>query len=168
MIAVVVMGVCGCGKSTLATKLAETLGGSFIEGDELHSDQNVAKMASGQPLNDEDRWPWLAEIGRTLSKDVDQRGRSFAACSALKKSYRDHIRQSCEHAVIFLYLKGEKSLIEHRMSQRKNHYMPTSLIESQFAILEEPQDEEQVIPISIDQTPDAIAKDALCLLERLR
>ena len=106
MVAVVVMGVCGCGKSTIASALAGELRGTFVEGDKLHPKSNVEKMASGQPLNDEDRWPWLAKIGERL-KGKGEGEVVVAACSALKLAYRDRIRETANKQVLFVFLKGE-------------------------------------------------------------
>ncbi|MDA9008813.1 gluconokinase [Alphaproteobacteria bacterium] len=162
MVAVVVMGVCGCGKSTLAITLAKELNGVFIEGDNLHPEANVAKMASGSALSDEDRWPWLTTVGASLSGNEV----TVAACSALKKVYRDRIRETAGRDVQFIFLNGERPLIESRMSEREGHYMPTRLIESQFAILEDPTEEADVLSISIDDTPVNITQQALNWLEK--
>ena len=163
MVAVVVMGVCGCGKSTIAKAIARELAGTFIEGDGLHPKANVDKMASGIPLCDEDRWPWLTKIGETLSEEASK-GVAIAACSALKKSYRDRIKAAAGREVLFVFLQGDKALIKSRMSKREGHYMPTSLIDSQFAILEDPSDESGVLAISIDDSPEKVASKALVWL----
>ncbi len=139
----VVMGVSGCGKTTLARAIAQDLGFEMLDGDDLHSPHSVAKMRSGQPLDDADRWPWLDRIGRCL---VDgHRGCSrVIACSALKRSYRERIR-TIASGVRFVFLDGDKRLIEERLQQRRGHYMPPDLLASQLQTLEKPQAEERDI-----------------------
>jgi len=135
----VVMGVSGCGKSTVAEMLAQETGGSFLDADDFHPPANREKMAAGIPLCDEDRWGWLEILNREL-KTRDGSGKPlFLACSALRQVYRDRLSEGCPH-LRFIYLKGSAELIRSRMASRENHFMPTSLLDSQFATLEEPQD----------------------------
>ncbi|MBZ7985102.1 gluconokinase [Campylobacter sp. Cr9] len=160
---IVVMGVCGCGKSTVGAMLANNLGASFIDGDDLHPRANIEKMQSGTPLNDEDRKPWLERISDVFFS-ISRRERSCViACSALKKKYRDEIRKSGK--IIFIHLYGDKDLIMQRMSKRSGHYMKENMIDSQFATLEFPKDEELVINISIDAPIGDIVENALNQLE---
>lgn len=160
---IVVMGVCGCGKSTVGAMLANNLGASFIDGDDLHPRANIEKMQSGTPLNDEDRKPWLERISDVFFS-ISRRERSCViACSALKKKYRDEIRKSGK--IIFIHLYGDKDLIMQRMSKRSGHYMKENMIDSQFATLEFPKDEEFVINISIDAPIGDIVENALNQLE---
>lgn len=162
---IVVMGVCGCGKSTVGAMLANNLGASFIDGDDLHPRANIEKMQSGTPLNDEDRKPWLERISDVFFS-ISRRERSCViACSALKKKYRDEIRKSGK--IIFIHLYGDKDLIMQRMSKRSGHYMKENMIDSQFATLEFPKDEELVINISIDAPIGDIVENALNQLELL-
>ena len=145
----VVMGVCGCGKSSLGQALAKRLGWEFVEGDELHPAANVAKMASGQPLDDADRQDWLRALAARMRQAV-QGGRSLVlSCSALKRAYRDLLRRECgaAQALRFIHLHGEQALLAQRMAQRSGHYMPASLLQSQLAILELPQADERALTL---------------------
>ncbi len=130
---VVVMGVSGCGKSTLGPLLAARLGCAFLDADEYHPPENVAKMASGTPLTDEDRWPWLARLNGELSKKEN----AVLACSALKESYRSALAQGLADCR-FVHLRGSLELIRSRLAERRHRYMPASLLESQYAALEPP------------------------------
>jgi len=158
--AIVVMGVSGSGKSTVAEELAEKLGIAFIEGDKLHPKSNVDKMSEGIPLTDEDRWPWLDLIGAELRKGSEGNG-VVVSCSALKKIYRDRLRTATGSPLAFVYLDGSLELLSRRMGERKGHFMPLSLLQTQLATLEVPTGEPGVVTVSIDTTPDEIAKNAL-------
>lgn len=129
----VIMGVSGCGKSCIGTALSVTCGMEFIDGDDLHPKRNIDKMASGQPLNDDDRVPWLGRVGRTLA-EVD--GPAVIGCSALKKSYRDWIRREVPEPVRFLHLDAPKDVLAQRVRDRQGHFMPPALLDSQFSALE--------------------------------
>ncbi len=160
----VVMGVSGCGKSTIAAALSESLGLEMVDGDDLHLPESVAKMRSGVALNDEDRWPWLDRIGHFLAQP-QHLGR-VVACSALKKRYRDRIRQQAGE-VCFLFLKGDFDLIENRMRQRVGHYMQAGLLASQFEALEVPQDDEpDVITLEVTESPAELAELAFSALQK--
>src|SRR5512133_2467077 len=142
----VVMGVAGTGKSTVAGMLAEHLNWELQEGDDLHPPANVAKMASGIPLDDEDRWPWLDAIAAWI-KDKTQRGEpGIVTCSALKRSYRDRLRGP---NVIFVFLNGSRAVIEARMASRKHHFMTIALLDSQLAALEPPGTDENVLAVNL-------------------
>ncbi len=141
---IVVMGVSGCGKSSMGEALAHRLGLPFIEGDALHPPENVAKMASGTPLTDEDRWPWLARVGQALAAP---KGGAIASCSSLKRVYRDVLRREAGENVIFVYLHGSRDLLLSRMQHRPGHFMPASLLDSQLATLEVPGPDENAIPV---------------------
>lgn len=141
---IVVMGVSGCGKSTVAALLAGRLGWEFTEGDALHPESNVEKMRQGIPLTDADRTPWLQEISRTIQSWRAAGKAGVIACSALRRSYREIIAAGAED-VRFVYLRGSFSLIEQRLATRQGHYMPMSLLNSQFATLEEPGADEPAI-----------------------
>ena len=130
---IVVMGVSGSGKTTIGEKLAARLGWPFIEGDDYHPPENVAKMAAGIPLDDADRWPWLDRLNERLRAERD----AVVACSALKESYRQRLLAGIGHARL-VYLQGGKDLIAARVAARQHRYMPASLLESQFATLEPP------------------------------
>jgi gluconokinase len=133
---VVLMGVCGCGKTTVGRALAEHLGWVFLDADNFHPEANVAKMAAGVALDDDDRWPWLDRMARELS-NVETRGQhAVLGCSALRARYRERLAQGRE--LRWVYLKGDLATIEPRMASRSGHFMPASLLASQFAALEEP------------------------------
>ena len=142
----VIMGVSGCGKTSVGEALAAQSPVAFVDGDSLHPDSNIAKMASGQPLDDDDRAPWLADVGRTLAKHD---GAIAIGCSALKRKYRDWIRAEAGD-VHFLHLDAPKAVLAERVADRPGHFMPPSLLESQFEALErlEPDEAGRVIDIS--------------------
>jgi carbohydrate kinase (thermoresistant glucokinase family) len=152
----VVMGVSGCGKSTVAGLLAGRLGWDLGEGDDLHPAANVAKMASGHPLTDDDRWPWLDLVARWIREHTDAGRPGIITCSALRRSYRDVLRG--DH-VVFVYLHGTRDQIAARLALRHGHYMPTALLDSQFAALEPPGDDERVLRVDIGPAPDVQADE---------
>ena len=157
MTCVVVMGVAGCGKTTIAERLAAAGGWTLLEGDAFHPAANVAKMASGTPLTDEDRWPWLRAIAAGLDAERAAGRSAVVACSALKKAYRD-ILLAGRPDVRLVYPRGARALIADRLGARKGHFMPPSLLDSQFATLEEPGPEENPIVVDIGGTPEAIVR----------
>lgn len=136
----VVMGVAGCGKSSVAVALAMRIGGSFIEGDELHDASSIEKMSRGEALTDDDRWPWLERLGLAIA---DSPTPVVASCSSLKRSYRDRIRRQSEEVICFVHLTATFEAIEKRMKQRSGHFMPPALLASQFDALE---------PLGADET----------------
>lgn len=159
----IVMGVSGCGKSTMATALGQRLGLDMVDGDDLHLPESVAKMRSGIALEDADRWPWLDRIGAYLSQPHAQ-GR-VVACSALKRVYRDRIRAQAGD-VCFVFLDGDFELIDQRMRQRVGHYMQPGLLLSQFRTLEIPQaDESDVIRLPITEPVQDMVAKALATLQ---
>ena len=135
---VVLMGVCGCGKTTVGRALAGQLAWPFHDGDGFHPPGNVAKMAAGTPLTDADRWPWLDRIAAEMGAVDGAGGHAVLACSALKQAYRDRIAKGGD--VRFVFLRGDQATIAARLATRQHEYMPASLLPSQFAALEEPQD----------------------------
>jgi gluconokinase len=147
----VVMGVAGCGKSLIGSGVAAAIGATYIDGDDFHPAANIAKMSTGQALTDEDRWPWLRKVAQQLA---GRDGIVLVGCSALKRAYRDFITSEAGEPVCFLYLEGSKALIAGRMAARSGHFMPTSLLDSQFATLEAPDDNENAIAIDISGTPE--------------
>ena len=157
---VVLMGVCGCGKSSLGLALAHELGWTFVEGDSEHGESNVAKMEAGQPLNDDDRADWLDRLSRRLAKAQEDGRGLIMSCSALKRSYRDRLRLG-DADVLFVHLHGDKDLITQRMSARRDHYMPISLIQSQFSDLQPPGTDELAMALSIDHTIEQLAQAVL-------
>jgi carbohydrate kinase (thermoresistant glucokinase family) len=162
----IVMGVSGCGKSTMAAALSERLGLDMVDGDDLHLPESVAKMRSGIALQDADRWPWLDRIGLCLAQALEP-GR-VVACSALKRVYRERIRAQAGD-VCFVFLDGDYDLIAQRMRQRVGHYMQPGLLDSQFRTLEKPQaDETDVIRLPITEpVQDMVAQAILALHSRL-
>jgi gluconokinase len=148
--AVVVMGVSGSGKTTVGKLLADALGRVFIDGDDLHDDAARAKMASGEALTDEDRWPWLDRVGTALAEALRERRRIVAACSALKLVYRDRLRASVGPQLKFVYLSADPEAMTRRVGGRKGHYMPALLVTSQFAALELPETEPDVFEVSAE------------------
>ena len=162
------MGVSGSGKTTIATGIAQALGWSLLEGDTLHPAANVEKMKSGVPLNDEDRWPWLRAIAAAIDEMRAQGRSAVVACSALKRAYRD-VLIGYRPDVVLVYLRGDKALIAARMAARKGHFMPPALLDSQFATLEEPGDDERPIVVSVAGTPEeAVAEAVARLKERIQ
>jgi gluconokinase len=156
------MGVAGCGKSAVGAALAARLGAAYLDGDDLHPPANIDKMSRGKPLTDDDRWPWLTLVGKRLANPD---GILIIGCSALKRRYRDHIRDEAGAPVIFVYLAGTKALIAARMGARSGHFMPTSLIDSQFAALEPPGPDENAIAVDIDNTLETIVDTIAARLE---
>ncbi|WP_405494223.1 gluconokinase [Nocardia sp. NBC_00511] len=167
---VIVMGVSGSGKSTVAAMLATRLGWDLIEGDDLHPPANVAKMASGHALTDADREPWLREIAERISTEVSAGRSALITCSALKRSYRDLLRQGVirhpEAVLIFLYLHGSRAELERRLTARIGHFMPAGLLDSQLATLEEPAGEADAVTVKIGPPPDAVAATALAAIRQ--
>ncbi len=166
--AIVVMGVSGCGKTSVAEGLAAALPAAFIEGDSLHPAANVEKMSKGIPLDDEDRWPWLDTIGRAVAETLNDGKSVVVSCSALKKSYRDRLRQAAGGTLAFVFLKGSRDLLMTRMAARRDHFMPVSLLDSQLATLEDPSGEPGVVTVDIDASVEAIVADAFDGLAALR
>jgi gluconokinase len=153
------MGVCGSGKSLVGAQLARELDIEFVEGDGLHPPDNVQRMATGIPLTDDDRRGWLSAISARLREAKRARIGLVVSCSALKRSYRDLLRSVVDADVRFVYLAGSRALLAERLAQRRGHFMPLSLLESQLAILEEPSPDEGAWVCDISQAPDAIVAD---------
>ncbi len=154
---IVVMGVSGCGKSTIASMLAQRLHWIYEDGDWFHPRSNIEKMHAGQPLTDEDRWPWLHAIAAWIDATRHAGNHGVIACSALKRCYRD-VLVGERRDVRIVFLKGERDLIARRLAARDGHFMPPSLLDSQFAALEEPQAEERPIVVSIVPHPREIVE----------
>jgi gluconokinase len=158
---VILMGVTGCGKTTVGALLAQDCGWDFHDADDFHPAENVAKMKSGAPLDDEDRWPWLARLN-TFLLDSERQGKSLVlACSALKQVYRDRLAHGCA-AARFVFLDGNKELIRARLAVRQGHYMNPKLLDSQFAILEPPQD---ALRLDVAESPTELVKSIKRRLE---
>ncbi len=155
---VVVMGVSGSGKTTVASLLAGRLGWEFEDGDDFHPAANVEKMQAGTPLTDEDRWPWLAAIAAWIDTVRAEGRHGVVTCSGLKRAYRD-ILIGGRPDVRLVYLRGDRELIGRRMAARHGHFMPTSLLDSQFRTLEEPAPEENPLVVSVGATPQQIVAE---------
>jgi gluconokinase len=159
-IVLVVIGVSGSGKTTVATILARRLGWPFEEGDSLHSESNIRKMSAGLPLTDADRQDWLLKVAGWVEARLDRGGSGLITCSALKRRYRDVINRRGA-GLVFVFLAGSRATIAARLAARTGHFMPPALLDSQLADLEEPGPDEPAIRVEIDKFPDAIAQEVL-------
>jgi len=157
------MGVCGSGKSTVGAALARHLDATFLEGDQFHPPDNVARMAAGIALNDSDRQGWLHSLGERLGAAKRNNEAVVLSCSALKRSYRDTLRRQAGDLAL-VYLAGTPELLAQRMAGRSGHYMPPSLLASQLATLEPPEADEHALTLDIARAPQAIVQDALAWL----
>lgn len=156
--AVIVMGVSGSGKTTVGERLAGRLGWRYVDGDTFHPAGNVAKMRAGQPLTDDDRRPWLAAIAAAIDREIARGERIVVACSALKRSYRTVLVHGRDD-IRLVYLKGSRELIARRLAGRRNHFMPSQLLDSQLAALDEPAPDECAVTVAIDAAVDAVVDE---------
>lgn len=162
----IVMGVSGCGKSTVAQKIAENLGWSLAEGDDFHPEANIAKMSAGIPLTDEDRWPWL-DLIVDWTKDRASVGHStVVTCSALRRCYRDRL-SAAPGKTVFVHLAADKDVLFARMIARKDHFMPATLVDSQFATLEDLEPDEHGFVVDVDADIDTIVNTTMIELKQL-
>jgi gluconokinase len=161
---VVVMGISGSGKTTIATRLAEQLGWTFAEADDFHPETNITKMASGTPLTDEDRWPWLESMKNWMTAQALSGRSTVVTCSALRRSYRDVLTKA-QGSVLFVHLLGETDLILERMRTRSGHFMPQSLLPSQISTLEPLEADEQGVRITNTGTPDEVTAEVIARLD---
>jgi gluconokinase len=159
------MGVSGSGKSTLGAALAERVDLPFIDGDDLHLETSIEKMSAGIPLDDDDRLPWLHRIGELIDAGVVEGHSTIVACSALKRSYRDILRRHAP-SMVFVHLAGSSAVIGERMAHR-DHFMPTTLLQSQLATLEPIQDDELAIVVDIGASPEEISETVVTRLGEL-
>lgn len=158
--AIVTMGVCGSGKTTVGERLAERLGVPFRDADEFHPGANVEKMSAGMPLTDEDRVPWLDAVSAAI-RDADPTRPVVVSCSALKRSYRERIKATAGRPVDFVHLAGPREILRQRMGGRTGHFMPASLLDSQLATLEPPAPDERALTVSIELPVNEIVDKAL-------
>ncbi|CAL9595640.1 gluconokinase [Streptomyces sp. enrichment culture] len=161
---VVVMGVAGTGKTTIGPLLAARYGVPYAEGDDFHPRANIDKMTAGTPLTDDDRWPWLDAIGAWAHGRAGEGG--VVSCSALKRSYRDRLRAAAP-GVVFVHLTGDRALVEDRMSHRQGHFMPTALLDSQFATLQPLERDESGVAVDVTGSPEEITERAAAALDVL-
>jgi len=163
--AIIVMGVSGSGKSTLGALLADQLGCPFIEGDELHDAASVAKMRSGKPLDDSDRWPWLDRLAMALRESALEHGLVVAACSALKYRYRERLSAVANVPLSFILLETDREELWRRLDSRKDHYMPASLLTSQLDALERPSANERALILDSASSPEALCQASRAWLD---
>lgn len=159
---IVIMGVSGCGKTSVGAALAGRLGLTFVDGDDLHPARNIVKMRAGRPLSDTDRWPWLDAVGTALQND------GVVGCSALKRAYRDWLRKRAGADLTFVHLHAEFAVLLRRVQSREGHFMPAALLQNQYDILEDLAPDERGFLIGIDQPLDAVIADAAAHLESMQ
>lgn len=158
---IIIMGVCGSGKSSVGTALAATLKVPFLDADNYHPESNIRKMSQGIPLTDADRYPWLSSLGEAMRDAAGSSGGVVCGCSALKKAYRKHLNQAIGDDAFYVLLDGTRELLLQRMQARKDHYMPPELLDSQLAILERPEEDEKSLTVCIDQPIDSMVESIL-------
>lgn len=158
------MGVAGSGKSTLGATLARALNCPFLEGDDFHAPEAVARMRAGTPLTDDDRWPWLDRLGRAISAEVAAHGIAVATCSALRRAYRDRLQEVIPARVSFVLLDADPDELSRRLRERQHHYMPPSLLVSQLDTLERPQSDEAAITVDARRPPAALCEQIVAWL----
>ncbi|MBL8349149.1 MAG: gluconokinase [Burkholderiaceae bacterium] len=159
------MGVSGCGKTSVGRRIAQALGLAFVEGDELHPPRNVALMAAGTPLTDADRADWLAAIAALLGQAHDAGRGLVVSCSALRRRYRDRLRAACP-GLRFVFLHGDPALLRERMTSRRGHYMPASLLDTQLATLEPPDADEDALAVDVGPAVEQVTTTVLAGLKR--
>lgn len=165
---IILMGVSGSGKSTVGAALAREINAKFIDGDDLHPRANIQKMASGTPLNDDDRAPWLLRLNDAAYSLRHKNETGVIVCSALKRRYRDALRKDNE-GMVFVYMKGSFDVIADRLKARAGHFMPTDLLRSQFDALEEPgEDEPDVLRVNIDHKFDGVVDRCVAALKTVK
>ena len=166
----ILMGVAGCGKSSYGARLADQLQATYLDGDDFHPPENIAKMSAGIALDDADRWPWLDEIAANMAKASRASGADdiiFTGCSSLRRHYRDHLLAGIGAPAHFIYLAADRALITQRMAARDGHFMPNSLIDSQFSTLEIPADNEPASHIDISGSMDVVMTRILAVITPL-
>lgn len=165
---IIAMGVSSSGKSTVGQSIARRLHVPFLDGDGYHPPANVEKMRAGIPLTDEDRWPWLERLALALHEAAGKKNAAVGACSALRRVYRDFLTEKAGEPILFVYLDGSREVIAERMARRKHEYMPASLLDSQFATLEVPDPDENVLVLPVTDPVDKITAAVLKELDHLK
>ncbi|MEO8756383.1 MAG: gluconokinase [Devosia sp.] len=165
---IIAMGVSSSGKTVVGQAIARRLHAPFLDGDDYHPQANKDKMKAGIPLTDADRWPWLTSLAEALHDAAEHKGVAVGACSALKRAYRDYLLREAREPVLFVYLDGDKSVIGARMAQRHHEFMPTSLLDSQFATLEVPGPDENALAVPVTLPIETIAERVVKALPHLK
>lgn len=165
---IIAMGVSSSGKSSVGAAIARRLHAPFLDGDGYHPDANVEKMRAGIALTDEDRWPWLEALALALHEAAAGKGVAVGACSALRRAYRDYLVEQSGEEILFVHLHGPKKVIAERIARRKHEYMPASLLDSQFATLEMPAPDENVLTLSVVEPVEALAEKAVKAVGHLK
>lgn len=166
---IIVMGVSSSGKSTVGQSIARRLHVPFLDGDGYHPEANVEKMRAGIPLTDDDRWPWLERLAGALHEAADKKGAAMGACSALRRAYRQYLTDKAGEPILFVYLEGSREVIAERMARRQHEYMPTSLLDSQFATLEVPDPTtENVLVVPVTDSVEKITQTVVKALDHLK
>ena len=165
---IVAMGVSSSGKTTVGKAIARGLHVPFLDGDGFHPQANVDKMRAGMPLTDADRWPWLERLAQALHEAAALKGAAVGACSALRRAYRDYLIEKAGEPILFVFLEGSKEVIGERIRGRKHDYMPASLLDSQFATLEVPTPDENVLAVPVTDPVQTIATKVLKAVDHLK
>lgn len=166
---IIVMGVSASGKTSVGQSIARRLHLQFLDGDDYHPAANIAKMAAGIPLDDDDRWPWLHALARALVEAAGQKDAAVGACSALKRAYRDYLTAEARQPILFVHLDGTPALVAERAASRTHRYMPPSLLDSQFATLERPDPAtENVLVVPVGDSVEKITRTTLKALDHLK
>ena len=164
----IVMGVASSGKTSSGQAIARRLHAPFLDGDDFHPPANKEKMRAGTPLTDDDRWPWLSALATALNVAADGKGVAVGACSALKRAYRDYLTAEAGEPILFVFLEGSKELIASRIAARQHEFMPASLLDSQFATLEVPVVDENVLTVPVALPVEAIAERVVKAVPHLK
>lgn len=165
---IIAMGVSSSGKSSVGAAIARRLHAPFLDGDGYHPEANKEKMRAGIPLTDEDRWPWLALLAEALHAAAESKGVAVGACSALRRSYREYLIEKAGEPILFVHLHGPKEVIAERIARRSHEYMPASLLDSQFATLELPEPNENVLTVSVIDPVETIADNVIKSVKHLK
>lgn len=165
---IIAMGVSSSGKSSVGAAIARRLHAPFLDGDGYHPEANVEKMRAGIPLTDEDRWPWLAALALALRDAATSKGVAVGACSALRRVYRDYLVEQAGEEILFVHLHGPREVIAERIARRQHEYMPASLLDSQFATLELPASDENVLTLSVVEPVESLADKSVKAVGHLK